>query len=157
MGEFNYDQLNKTLGEMIARASNPEPALREVGLLGVGEMQKNIEAGGRRESWPPSIRVKVSGGQTLRDSGLLYNSISFRVSSPSVSIGPGGAVSKYAAILAKGGTIKAKNKPYLRFFIRGVGWTQKKEVTIPARDYTFIPQDAQTTMGEIVSRFVLGR
>lgn len=129
--------------------------LREVGFAMENEMRKNFEAGGRPTKWKPSIRVKVSGGQTLRDRGDLMNSITSNVDGSSVSAGPGSGVAFKARILALGGTIKAKNKPFLKFRIPGVGFVQKKEVTIPARDYTYIPPEAQETMGEIIRRHVL--
>jgi phage gpG-like protein len=39
---------------------------------------------------------------------------------------------EYAGVHEHGATIKAKNKPYLRFNVGG-RWVQKKSVTIPAR------------------------
>ena len=140
---------------MLARASNPEPPLREIGMLGVGEMKQNIDEGGRPEKWKPSIRVQRSGGQTLRLSGALYNSISFGVGSGTVVWGPGGTASKYAAIQNFGGTIKAKNKPMLKFFIPGVGWIAKKEVTIPARPFDTVSPETQMTFGEILRAFIV--
>jgi phage gpG-like protein len=156
MGGTDFSILNKTLGEMLARASNIEKPLKEIGLMMVGEQQKNIISGGRPDKWEPSIRVKVGGGETLRLTGHLMNALTFGVEGPRVAAGPGSAVSKYARILALGGTIKAKSKKYLKFFIPGVGWIQKKEVTIKARDYTYMPPDTSMTFGEVVGRFVMG-
>jgi hypothetical protein len=84
------------------------------------------------------------------------NALTFGVDGPRVASGPGSGVSKYARILALGGTIKAKSKKFLRFFIPGVGWIQKKEVTIPARDYTYIPPEMSDTFGNVIARFVMG-
>lgn len=39
----------------------------------------------------------------------------------------------YAAVHEFGATIRAKRAKYLKFFIPGVGWRQKKQVVIPAR------------------------
>lgn len=142
---------------MLKRVENVKPPLREIGLLFAGEMQTNIEEGGRPTKWTPSIRVQKKGGQTLRDTGALMNSITVQeIDGNSVVIGPGGTASKYAAIQALGGTIKAKNKPFLRFIIPGVGWVSKKEVTIPARDYTYIPPEAQAEAANILRHHVIG-
>ena len=39
----------------------------------------------------------------------------------------------YAPVHEFGATIRAKRAKYLKFNIPGVGWRQKKEVTIPER------------------------
>jgi phage gpG-like protein len=136
---------------------NIKEPLREIGKLLSSEMQRNIEDGGRPEKWPPSIRVQKTGGQTLRDTGALMNSIpaNMQVEGTTVSVGPGGTAARYAAIQARGGTIEAKNKPYLRFRIPGVGWVSKKKVMIPARDYTYIPPEAQDEAAVIVRNHLL--
>lgn len=162
MGQQDLSELNKTLGEMIARAANPTPALNEIGQMMVGEMKKNIQVGGRPSSWPQSIRARVKGGETLRDSGTLMNSMRFATGASSVAAGPTAvgrekkSDPRIFGILAFGGTIKAKNKPFLRFRVPGLGFVSKKEVTIPGRDFTFMPEDAQRTFGEIVQQYVNG-
>jgi phage gpG-like protein len=150
MGNSDFNNLNQTLGEMLARASDLSKPLNEIGMLMVGDMQKNIEVGGRPDKWQESIRVKLNGGQTLRNTGAFYNSITYETGPGSVAAGPGSAMQKRARILAEGGTIKAKNKPFLVFFIPGIGWIHKKEVTIPARDYTFSPPESVETFGQIL-------
>ena len=156
MGNSNFNNLNRTLGEMLARAADLSKPLKEIGMMMVGDMQKNIELGGRPDKWPESIRVKMSGGQTLRDTGGFYNSITSNEGPDSVEAGPGSAMQLRARILAEGGTIKAKNKPFLTFLIPGIGWIRKTEVTIPARDYTYSPPESVETFGQIVQRHMMG-
>lgn len=156
MGEFNLEGLNRIISSFIRRAENPEPALREVGFLMAQDMKKNIDEGGRPTRWPPSIRARVTGGQTLRDTGQLMNSITSEVQGRTAIAGPDTSVSFKARILALGGTIKAKNKPFLMFRIPGGRFVQKKEVTIPARDYTYISDETGEAGAEIVQRHVLG-
>ena len=154
MGNSDFNTLNQTLGEMLARANNLSKPLGEIGMMMVGDMQKNIEAGGRPNKWPKSIRVKIGGGQTLRNTGAFYNSITYETGPGSVAAGPGSAMQKFARILAEGGTIKAKNKPFLVFFIPGIGWIRKKEVTIPARDYTYSPPKSVETFGQTLNNYI---
>lgn len=155
MGQIQLESLNRTLSELIRRAENPEPALREVGFLMAQEIKQNFTEGGRPSRWKPSIRAKVTGGETLRDTGQLMNSITSQVEGKSVTAGPDGSVKFKARILAFGGTIKAKNKPYLAFRLPGGKFVQKKEVKIPARNYTYIPPEAQEKFGQIIRRHVI--
>lgn len=163
MGDFQIDGLQKTLGEMLRRAQAPEKPLREIGFLMTQEMKTNIAEGGRPTAWKKSIRAEKQGGQTLRDSGTLMNSMTSEVQGNSVAAGPTAVGKKKLSdprifgILAYGGTITAKNKPLLRFRIPGGGWARKKEVTIPPRDFTYISPEAQVTFGEIIQHYLQSR
>ncbi len=96
------------------------------------------------QAWKPSIRAQKQGGETLRDTGRLMNSITHRVSSDSVEVGTKVA---YAAMMHFGGTIRATGGGYLKFRI-GNAWVQKRSVTIPARP--FLGLDAADTQ-EVIS------
>jgi len=82
--------------------------------------------------WKKSHRAKSQGGQTLRDTGLLRNSINYRVNSDTeVEVGtnvPYGPTHQYGAV------VNAKSTKYLNFKIGGA-WASKKSVTIPARPF----------------------
>lgn len=74
-------------------------------------------------------------------SGLLRDSIKLRRfyqltphGTAEAVIGAGNSRVPYARIHEFGGTIRAKNKPYLTFKI-GNRWIRKKQVVIPARPY----------------------
>jgi len=184
VGQFDDSSLQKTLGEMLQRAQNPEKPLREIGVLMANEMKTNIEVGGRPKSWPRSGRVNVSrrkaylkyksgkytreeaverGGQTLRQSGTLMNGITSDVQGRSSMAGPTAVGRNHLTdprilkILAFGGTITAKNKPYLQFRGAGGGWVKTKSVTIPGRDYTYIPPEAEATFGQIMQQYLVGQ
>lgn len=76
-------------------------------------------------TWKPVLR----GGQPLRDTGQLMNSIHSELADTSVTIGtPLG----WAIVHQKGMTINAKSAPYLRFKI-GNRSAMKRSVTIPRR------------------------
>lgn len=183
VGYMDDRALQRTLGEMLQRALNPQKPLAEIGVLMANEMKANIDVGGRPNRWPRSGRVDVSrrraylkyksgkysreeavqrGGQTLRDSGTLMNSMTSAVEGNSVAAGPTAVGREHLTdprimgILAFGGIIRAKNSPYLRFRGAGGGFVSVKEVTIPERDYTYMPPETQETFGEILQRFLIG-
>ena len=66
-----------------------------------------------------------------RRSGDLARSVNYKVTGNRVVIGSN---LKYARIHEKGGTIRARNSPYLVFRI-GNQWISTKEVTIPERAF----------------------
>lgn len=180
MGGLQLNGIQKTLGDMLQRALAPEKPLREIGFLMTQEMKTNISRGGRPKAWPKSIRVQKRGGQTLRDSGTLMNSMTSEVSGNSVSAGPTAVGRKklrdprIMAILAYGGTIQhhSRSETFLRNrvargknkgrFKRGTTSGRGQTIgsyttTIPARDYTYIPDATQVTFGEIVQNYLQAR
>lgn len=83
--------------------------------------------------WPQSLRARVEGGKTLRDTQTLYRSITREAGDNSVSIGTNLI---YGAIHQFGGVIKAKTAKGLRFRRFGAGAdTIVHSVTIPRRAY----------------------
>lgn len=172
MGEVLFGDLNRTLGEMIARSQNLEPALREGALLFTSEFQKNFAEGGRPEKWPPSKRALKEGGQTLRDSGALEHSVlQPQVDSQSVTFGSN---LPYAAIHQFGGEIRraARSEIFKRSRISrgprrgqfkggtetGRGMSFKEYVIkMPARPFLYVSQGAEETFGQIVRDHVLNR
>jgi phage virion morphogenesis protein len=82
--------------------------------------------------WKPSRRARATGGQTLRKSARLFQSL---VGQASASFAAWGTNVAYAGIHHFGGVIKAKNGGYLTFRGMNGGFTRVKQVTIPARPY----------------------
>lgn len=162
-GQYDDSSLQKTLGEMLQRALTPEKPLCEISFLMAQEMKTNIDQGGRPTPWVKSIRAQNMGGQTLRDSGTLENSMTSDVQGNTAMAGPTAVGRKKLSdprifgYLAYGGTITAKNKPYLRFRVPGGGYAMVKEVTNPPRDFTLMPDEAQETFGQIMQRYVVGQ
>jgi phage gpG-like protein len=133
---------------MLAKAGNLAKPLKEIGFLGAQEMKTNIAQGGRPTKWTPSVRVQRHGGQTLRNTGELMNSMGFEVQTsgnPSVAIGP-----TASHIPEAGKKILAFGKPF--------PWRkgQKKGGAFPARNYTFIPDETWRTFGDVVKQHLLG-
>lgn len=100
--------------------------------------------------WRPSIRAREQGGQTLRDKGNLYNSISYNIIGKDVEWGSN---LTYAITHQEGRTIKAKNAPYLAFMI-GNRFVKKKEVTVPARPFLGVNSKDATELENITRRFL---
>ena len=75
-------------------------------------------------------------GQPLRDTGRLMNSMTHRATAGGVAIGTN---VEYAGTHQQGATVKAKNKPLLKFKTPA-GWISKKAVTIPARPFLPTPE-----------------
>lgn len=171
---IGIQELNRRIERMIAAGGGsglPEKALLEIGNIIKSEMQENFRVGGRPTLWPRSIRVERFGGETLRLSGRLMNSLSVAVADGAVNIGSNLI---YARIHALGGIIRAKNAEYLMFrvpagliTISKAGKTLKspkkqyafvrvKQVTIPQRDYRYIsPQGASFAVSVAVKHLTV--
>lgn len=135
MLEISLDdkQLQKGLGQLLKNATDTRPMMRAIATEMISLSEDNFKSeswGGQK--WPRSKRAASGGGKTLQLSGQLAASISTKVGNDFARIGSN---KKYAAIHHLGGTIKAKNKPYLVFPVAGGGWRKVKSVNIPARPY----------------------
>ncbi|OUM99980.1 MAG: phage virion morphogenesis protein [Firmicutes bacterium ZCTH02-B6] len=98
--------------------------------------------------WPPSRRAQSEGGQTLRDTGLLANSIHYQAGGRHVEVGTN---DKRARVHQEGLEIRAKRARYLRFKVDG-GWVQLKSVKMPRRAFLGISEDDQREIQEIVQQ-----
>lgn len=104
--------------------------------------------------WIPSWRARLQGGETMRDKGVLMNSISHIVHGDSVEVGTN---VPYALPLHFGATIRAVNGPYLRFKVPGGGWVSKREVTLPARPFLGITDEDAVGITSIINHFLGAR
>ncbi|HFC8518916.1 TPA: phage virion morphogenesis protein [Neisseria weaveri] len=140
MLEISLDdrELKHGLGQLLKNATDTRPMMRAIATEMVSLTEDNFENenwGGQKwegENNGKSKRAIAEGGKTLQLSGQLAGSISTKVGNDFARIGSN---KKYAAIHHLGGTIKAKNKPYLVFPVAGGGWRKVKSVNIPARPY----------------------
>ena len=130
MFEISLDasELERGLGQLLKNARHPRPMMRAIAaeLLSITEDNFARQRWGSRK-WDPTKR----GGKILQKSGQLAASIHTASGSNFARIGTN---KPYAAIHQFGGTIKAKNKPYLVFKV-GDGFLWVKQVKIPARPY----------------------
>lgn len=109
------------------------PAFRGMGRVLLSGLQLRFRRGIAPDgsAWKKSRRVLESGGQTLRDRGILRNSFSYVATNHSVALGTNAI---HAAIHHFGGVIKAKTPSGLRFPVGGGGWVNVQSVTMPKRE-----------------------
>ena len=131
MFEISLDasSLEHGLGQLLKNATHPRPMMKAIAaeLLSITEDNFENENWGGQIPWKPTHR----GGKILQKSGQLAASIHTASGSNFARIGTN---KPYAAIHHLGGTVKAKNKPYLVFKV-GDGFRRVKQVKIPARPY----------------------
>jgi phage virion morphogenesis protein len=101
--------------------------------------------------WEPSLRVKLQGGDTMRDKGILLASLTHAVLPEGVEYGTNVA---YAPTLHFGATIQASAAPYLTFRVPGGGWAKKKEVVIPARPFIGLSTEDEELVTDIIANFL---
>ena len=176
-------QLNGRLMAMLKDVDNLRPLYDEMGMFLVGVVRQNFIDQGRPEKWMPSVRAKVTGGKTLRDTGALMNSIDHESTDKGVKIGPSGPAAKYGAMMGEGtaglpgGVLKPKNPDGFLMFSMTTGMRKKslktgallkhaveqssfikvKEVAIPARPYLYIPPEDQAKVAQMAIDFLARR
>jgi phage gpG-like protein len=127
-------------------------------LIGIGEAENTRlrfvdQKGPNGQAWTPSIRAKTQGGDTLRDTGRLLNSITHVTSADYVEVGTNVL---YAAMMHEGGTINATGGGYLKFKI-GNRWSSKKSVTIPARPFLGLDSEGEQEVIGLIDQFLKTR
>ena len=105
------------------------------------------------QPWTPSLRAIKQGGDTLRDTGRLMNSITHRVGGDYVEVGTNVF---YAAMMHEGCTIHALGGGYLKFQVAGA-WAQKRSVTIPARPFLGLDADGEQEVIDLIDQFLRTR
>jgi hypothetical protein len=174
MGDVDLNVFNRTLGEMISRASNPQKPLTEIGVIMISQQQENIRVGGRPEQWQESERARKQGGQTLLDTGTLMHSFAFEVGEGSVAAGPTAVGKNHITdprvfrLLAFGGDVQrfARSETFVRNrkqsgrFAKGTtagrGMTFGEHIAhYPQRDFTYIAPEAFATFGDVMKRFLV--
>ncbi len=171
-GIKGLDIVNKKLERMLAIGGLDRDAYLELANILKTEMQENFRVGGRPQPWPISGRVRAFGGQTLRMTGRLMNSLT-----PFADESGGGVSTnlKYARIHATGGTIRAKNSEFLTFRVpaglttasksgkqlkkprKNFSVVRVKQVTIPRRDFRYIsPKGAEFIVSAAGRRLIIG-
>jgi phage gpG-like protein len=176
-------ELNGRLMAMLRDADNLRPLYDEIGIFLVGVVRQNFIDQGRPEKWKPSIRAEVTGGQTLRDTGALMNSIDHESTEKGVAVGPSGPAAKYGAMMGEGtaglpgGVLRPKDPNGFLMFTMTTGMRTRsaktgvllkrpieegsfikvKEVKIPARPFLYIPPEDQEKVTRMAVEFLLRR
>lgn len=143
------DKLIEFMRRVEKQVEDPSDLWRDIGDILVHNTQERFRTGIGTDDrpWQKSWRAQVQGGQTLRDTGRLHNSILVRISGNKIVVGTNVV---YAPLMHFGGTIKSKNGTYLKFKTPLGGWVQLKSITIPARPFLGISvDDSQEILFEI--------
>lgn len=143
------EKLQRFMQQVLDRVEDPSKLWHDISDIIVINTQVRIQTGIGTDDkpWQKSWRAKVQGGQTLRDTGRLHNSIFAKVQGNKITIGTNVV---YAPILHFGGTIKPKSGKYLAFRTPTGGWRKIKAVYIPPRPYMGISvDDSQEILFEI--------
>lgn len=72
---LDRDGFDSTVQHLLRNVEDLSPVSYEIGQLLSNSVKRNFTEGGKPEKWKQSKRAKNDGGQTLRDSGILMNSI----------------------------------------------------------------------------------
>ncbi|MEK0082867.1 phage virion morphogenesis protein [Benzoatithermus flavus] len=143
-------EVRAALGRLLELGQDLGPVMDEIGRTLVKNTQLRFEdqRGPDGSAWLPSLRARLQGGQTLKDTGRLVASITHVATGDRVEIGTNVL---YAALHQFGGTIRAKQAPYLRFRLADGTPIAVKEVTIPARPFLGLGDDDREDILAIVA------
>lgn len=127
-------------------------------MIGINEAENtrlrfSDQVGPDGQPWKPSIRAQKQGGDTLRDTGRLMNSITHRTGSDYVEVGTN---VPYAAMMHEGGEIHALGGGYLKFQVAGA-WVQKRSVTIPGRPFLGLDAEGEQEVIGLIDQFLKTR
>lgn len=150
---IKQDSVLAALGRLSLEGNDKVDLLDEIGISVAEDTRLRFTDGvdPEGEPWIPSLRATLQGGETLRDTGRLMNSITHVTSANAVEVGTN---VPYALPLHFGVTIHAVNGPYLRFKVPGGGWARKSEVTIPARPFLGINDEDAARIADVIQHFL---
>lgn len=100
--------------------------------------------------WKQSWRAAQQGGQTLRDTGRLMNSMTHNVLANGVEVGTD---FEYAHVLHFGAEIYPKTAEYLTFAVGGQ-YRKSKHVTIPPREFLGLDAEDEQNILDIIGRHI---
>lgn len=146
----NHPEIAGMLAALERRAGDLSPAMEEIGAYGETATRLRFERGEGPGGapWPPSLRARREGGQTLVLTSRLRDSIVYLAGRDQAEWGTNVI---YAAIHQGGGTVRAKSAAGLRFRI-GDQWVTVQAVEIPARPFLGIDRRDEESIGGILAR-----
>lgn len=164
-GASGIDDVNRSFGELLARASNRLLLFKEVAFRLASSIQTNFREGGRPDRWKSSRRAAKESGQTLLRTGRLMRSASLpKINADGIEFGSN---LPYAAIHQFGGEIQmpARSELFRRLRISrgkrqgkfkkgtefGRGFTRSAHtIHMPARPYIVFQDDDVADAGKII-------
>ena len=151
--------IKTTLAQISERTHNLTPVMKIIAQIVRTSIVKNFESGGRPVAWKPSQRVLKSGGQTLRKSGQLMNSLTAKATSSQAIVGTNKI---YAAIQNFGGVTKPHEiRPSAKkaLFWPGAKHPVKKIMhpgsKIPARPFMMVQDEDWAEMIKAAEEYLL--
>lgn len=151
--ELLDEQMKKKLGDLIDAGQSITPAMQNVGRKLKTKVQLGFKSGASPwgAKWAPLSALTRHGGQPLRNTGHLMNSITAQVKNNSVEIGTNlqaeGGV-KFPAVHQFGAVIKPVNAKRLRWMHPGGFPVFAKKVVIPARPFLPLTASGATDLPE---------
>lgn len=143
----------RTLAQLLDRTGDLTPLMEQIGAYGEESTVNRFETqrGPDGETWTPSLRVRMNGGQTLVDTARLHGSITWAAGSDHAEWGTNLI---YARTHQGGATIRAKGGGRLAFTIPGLGFRSPEEVVIPARPFLGIDAEDEDEIDAIVHDYI---
>lgn len=147
--------LERRLGKLLKRMGDLTPLMRDIGGYLRDATRQRFEDGEAPDGakWKPSIRARLTGGQTLVEHGNLRDSITDAATRDSAIVGTN---DPRAPIHHYGGIIRPVSADALRFSIPGVGFRTVKQVTMPARPIFGLAAADPSEIGAIVDDYLAG-
>lgn len=149
---------DKSIFQVLARLQSPDDRkslLDAIGARGVSSTQQRFldEKTPEGTPWLKSLRARLSGGKTLRDTARLFQSFTHQATASSVEWGTNVV---YAGIHQFGGDIRAKNKPALAFRLADGSSVVTKKVTMPARPFLGVNAQDEEGFDEVAGIWLKG-
>ncbi|MDO5650778.1 MAG: phage virion morphogenesis protein [Moraxella sp.] len=134
-------QAQSTLAQLLRNATNSRVIMQSL----AAELETMTADNFENEAFGGTawVRKAFGGGKTLTNTGELRDSITSSSTARTAKIGTN---VEYARIHHFGGTIQAKNKPYLTFKTPN-GFARVKSVTLPARPFLPISPTGELQTG----------
>lgn len=126
--------------------------MESIGAFGVSSTQEHFidQRAPDGTAWAPSARATATGGKTLRDSNLLFQSLTYKAGHKEVEWGTNRI---YAGIHQFGGDIVPKTKKALKFALHNGKVIVTRKVTIPARPFLGVSEEEGRRVEKIAADF----
>jgi len=155
--EIDDTRLSAVLTGLLLSSAQKSQLFEEIGINLVENARLRFSEGVSPDGikWPISVRVKLFGGQTMLDKGLLRNSLSHNVLPDGVEYGTGIRNNgiPYGKVLQNGAIIKPVTTQWLTYKI-GNRTIKSKQSIIPARPFVGISEDDKLMILDVVNSFL---
>lgn len=145
--------VQSVMARLAAKVENRSELMRDIAAAMKSAVQENFIREGRPERWAPSKRAKREGGQTLRDSGRLFRSITEAYDNNSARVGTNVRYAPYLQFGTKPRVITATKAKALR--IPGIGFRKSvRNPGMPARPFMVLTDHDLRRIVDKVEQFL---